>query len=225
MSRSQSDRSNNALWLCKCDCGKEVTVRSAFLKRGQQYCSKQCPLYRDQKRIDLHGKMFGWLTAVSFVRSESISRKAIWLFECKCGRRVERQADNVVSGNSKSCGCYGIESRVKHGMSQTLAYHREAHKAWALRNPAKVIANANKRRSDFDLRIPSWLTSDDWQRMDAVYREAQSLSKTTGVDHHVDHIFPLRGKTVSGLHVPTNLRAIPWHENLQKSCRFPDDVC
>lgn len=60
---------------------------------------------------------------------------------------------------------------------------------------------------------PQWV---DRVALSAVYAECRRLSAATGTPHHVDHVVPLAGKTVCGLHVPWNLRVVPASVNLQK---------
>lgn len=52
------------------------------------------------------------------------------------------------------------------------------------------------------------------------YRLAQRLSMETGVEHEVDHIVPLQGRLVSGLHVEANLQVILKTENRRKFNHF-----
>jgi len=52
---------------------------------------------------------------------------------------------------------------------------------------------------------------------------ADLLSRVTGKPHHVDHIVPIAGKTACGLHVASNLRAIPARLNARKSARVPSN--
>jgi len=63
---------------------------------------------------------------------------------------------------------------------------------------------------------PAWLAESDLNEMRAIYLEAQRLTKETGILHDVDHIDPLQGKTVCGLHCPLNLQILTAPENRSK---------
>jgi hypothetical protein len=67
---------------------------------------------------------------------------------------------------------------------------------------------------------PTWADRDEMRQW---YHVAQVLSRG-GVQFHVDHIVPLRGETVCGLHVPANLTVLPWHLNASKGHRYWPDM-
>lgn len=64
---------------------------------------------------------------------------------------------------------------------------------------------------------PTWA---DLDAIEAIYAECRAISKRTGKKHQVDHIVPLRGKEVCGLHVPDNLQILLKSENRSKSNRY-----
>jgi hypothetical protein len=91
---------------------------------------------------------------------------------------------------------------------------------WAKNNPEKVAEMSARKRSSKLKRMPSWLSNDEKARIRDFYKIARMMSSTFSVDYHVDHIIPLRGKLVSGLHVPWNLRILKAEENMVKSNKF-----
>lgn len=72
---------------------------------------------------------------------------------------------------------------------------------------------AQRRAAKIQRSFP--LTDDQKADMDHIY-EQQALLRYLGYDYHVDHVIPLRGEEVSGLHVPWNLQLIPASVNLTK---------
>jgi len=105
---------------------------------------------------------------------------------------------------------------------------------WGKRNPDKVKASqlrrnrenparrnlwtANYRQAKIQ-RMPAWLNSGHMLEMESIYAYCSAL-RNVGLDYHVDHIVPLRGDEVSGLHAPWNLQVIPGVENMSKGNRF-----
>lgn len=101
---------------------------------------------------------------------------------------------------------------------------RKRSRDWEKQNPEKVDTRAKSMmyKTSKIRRKPSWLTENDLWMIKEAYQLAVLRTKVTGIKWHVDHIIPLRGKIVSGLHVPTNLRVITASENRQKSNHFAE---
>lgn len=90
-------------------------------------------------------------------------------------------------------------------------------------NKSLYLACSRTRKALILSRVPTWLSDYDLKEIRRVYLECKKKSEETGILHHVDHIVPLRGKLVSGLHVLWNLRIITAEENLRKGNKYVED--
>jgi hypothetical protein len=115
-------------------------------------------------------------------------------------------------------------TRVKRWQAANPDAVKIAATAWAKANPEKVKAKALrhiKKHPDAHTaravasvarrakRVPKWLSADDKWMLRQAYALAKQRTKMFGFTWEVDHIIPLRGEHVSGLHVPTNVQVIP----------------
>lgn len=151
---------------------------------------------------------------------------------CKrCGEEKELDKFNVrnarwVDNVCKSCH-HKRCSELRRARKQKAGFnvYRGSTDAWQRNNPEKVkgyqkkysVANPGKRRHKENMRklakiqaVPSWLTADQKLAIKEFY-------KNRPAGFHVDHIIPLRGKEVRGLHVPWNLQYLPALENIKKN--------
>jgi hypothetical protein len=64
----------------------------------------------------------------------------------------------------------------------------------------------------------------DLGKIRAIYKMAAQLTKETGIPHEVDHMLPIKGRKVSGLHVHFNLQVIPAMDNRKKFNKFAEDI-
>lgn len=120
-----SGTGKSAYWLCKCDCGTIVSVRSDKLQKGIiQSCG--C-LARDvHSKLflkDLTGQIFGKLTVLERDSSKPMGKAcfAYWKCQCACGNIVSVRGDHLRNGTTKSCGC--INSNGELVISTLLQQH------------------------------------------------------------------------------------------------------
>lgn len=91
---------------------------------------------------------------------------------------------------------------------------------WQKNNRALCNKIGARYRASKLRRTPDWLSPEDLIKMQEEYMIAKKLEDITGDKYHVDHIVPLQGADVSGLHVPWNLQVIEASENLSKGNRY-----
>lgn len=86
-----------------------------------------------------------------------------------------------------------------------------------LRGKDKEFESAIRRSRTKRGQTPLWA---DLAAIRAIYKLCIDMNTEAGrIAYHVDHVIPLRGKEVSGLHVQDNLQIIPAIENLKKGTK------
>lgn len=87
---------------------------------------------------------------------------------------------------------------------------------WEQANHAHTAARAMRNYTTKRKRTPKWLSKEQHEEMLSFYTAARWLTEKSGVKHNVDHVVPLHGVDVCGLHVPWNLQILTQRENIQK---------
>ena len=96
------------MWLCRCDCGKETSVRGAFLRSGH---TTSCGCGQTGHNfIDLTGRHFGSVTVLSRIEN---TMPIEWHCRCDCGNEFDARGSSLVNGHTKSCGCRKKQLRIK----------------------------------------------------------------------------------------------------------------
>ena len=127
-----------------------------------------------------------------------------------------------IKGHLAPLSAFGKHSRNKDGLQpnckECKRYENAHHnpKNNPKRDLSRYTESYARLRFRYKQNCPKWLTKEHKKQIKAIYAERDRLTTETGVPHDVDHIIPIQGETVSGLHVPWNLQPITSKENGEK---------
>ena len=150
--------------------------------------------------------------------AKTLARKAAWR---EANREKIRERDRALYQKRKTKvleqkkkyyakNADQVKARVNTYYKDDPEYVKARVKQYRKKNPQKIAASNAKRRADEIQRTPRWA---DLKKIEEFYKNCPK-----GLT--VDHIIPLRGKNISGLHVHTNLQYLTRSENSRKNNRY-----
>ncbi len=132
--------------------------------------------------------------------------------ECKCQRDRQYDAEHREKINGAA--------RQRRSVGDSRQSHLDALARYRAKNQSIRTKLQMARKSAKLNRTPAWLTEFDLLKIKCLYQLAAMRNRESGQKWHVDHIIPLQGEFVSGLHVPGNLRVIRAIDNMRKSNQY-----
>lgn len=179
-------------------------------------CNK-CAETKDTAQFYANKRMKDGLNTFCIVchKADNVKRKAKNRSDATFKAQELAYKKQYRASTTQQRAAYMIEWRLRNA-KHVQQYSKDYRNA----NKAKSVYLCQKRKIDLLHRTPAWLDVDDLWMIAEAYQLAELRTKITGVLHHVDHIIPLRGKKVSGLHVPSNLQVITSAENQRKTNKF-----
>lgn len=218
--------------VCK-DCGKEKPITDFYRKGSSgrfftscKECCKardkanylknreaklaKCSIRRSEKKAEIKQYMVAYYqrNRDSVLAKSAEYRQRPEVMERERERQKMYYAARSAEIQDKRRAGMTVERREK--FNQYLKQHYEANKS-------AYIARGGKRRAAKLRATVAWADIDAIKR---IYLMAEKTSRETGIQHHVDHVIPLRGRNVSGLHVEYNLQIIPATQNRRKANRL-----
>ena len=182
-----------------------------FMENTKRYIGKDCLLGHGGERYTSNWRC---------VRCHQLKKQAI--------KKAKRAANPKKRGRPAGYGVDKTTEEYKEFKRIRSREYARTERGKAIRKeyektPKSIAfrkAQKAKYRSAKLNRMPAWLTKNDKWMIEQAYDLATLRTKLFGFTWEVDHIIPLQGKTVSGLHVPTNLQVIPKLVNARKGNKF-----
>lgn len=135
---------------------------------------------------------------------------------CVSTRRKAYKSEKLYNKNYYEVNKESLFQRKEAWYKANPAKKSEHRQTYRLKNLERVRFAESLKHTKRRTRVPRWLTETQKQEIQKIYSLRREAEMLTGEKYHVDHIIPLQGKDVCGLHVPWNLQVLPSDVNLSK---------
>lgn len=168
---------------------------------------KNCPACSLAKTLDQFNKRAGTKDGLHYIcRQCGSERNRIWRINNPDGYKKWAEA------RKKELSDANRQYRAHNKDRLKASYH-----AWQKSNADRMAFRNASYKAGKQRATPKWA---DPVRMASVYAEAKALTTATGIKHEVDHVIPLKGVHVCGLHCESNLQILTRSENARKRNKF-----
>lgn len=196
-------KKNEYIWECLCDCGNTVHLPTENVGRTRSCGCIRAERLKESNQLRRQGsigKTFGPLT-ISASTSARQCGSVVWICLCRCGKEARISASDLrsVKADMPCWHEWRASLPIKDGRTFDSRY---------------LNYKCRKRQLEKMLRTPPWADQHD----------LRMLYMSCPKGYHLDHIYPLQGKLISGLHVPSNLAYLPATENHSKGRKFTPHI-
>lgn len=189
-----------AIWHCSCDCGGVSVVKGHQLRSGKTH---SCGCLKKQRLTESHE------ARRCQARADAITAGSVRYIGSVCGKCGSSER-LTASRSCVKCKSVEIKRRRSKNHERYRSMETAARRRWRQKNAGRNAASAADRRAMKIKATPAWA---DRKAILAFYSACPP-------GHHVDHIVPLKGRNVCGLHVLENLQYLPAVDNMRKSNHF-----
>lgn len=151
-----------------------------------------------------------------------------------CYFKRKRQTENSIGKSGKhvqmfnslckACATASVMRHYYNNQEKKIEYQKKQNKLMINEYRPRMNSHKSAYRASSRNATPAWVTKEDRQVMSSLYKQREELSLITGIEHQVDHVIPLNGLSVCGLHVPWNLQVITREQNSRKSNQLDHEL-
>lgn len=207
---------------------EEYRNSSRYRESARVYSHEHCEKLREKWRSSPPERLARWHEIVgeqnARKREEIKQRTHKICSTCKDSKMLEDFPKNKTSADGFGTVCLECRKEYDRIRYETKGESiRVRVKRYRKANLPKVNAADAAKIKKRKRATPKWLNWFHRAQIEEFYELAAAKSVQTGVEHHVDHVVPIKGKKVCGLNVPWNLQLLSAKDNMRKHAKFIEE--